>query len=247
MNPPPPGALEGKYPTVSLNEQPVEPKPSGSPAKFESTLEAEQVMERYLNAAGGKEALLAVKNRVSTGTAVFGVEAMAGKVIIREEAPNKRNMELTVPGLGVLQVAFDEKHAWMEHPVMGYYEYESSMLEPLRYFYDSSRLPQYKTRYVRMEYKGTVDSTEGNVNVLTLTTADGQRDMLLFDVNTGLLLYDNEMHFSDYRQVGKVLVPFLTKVEVNGLEIVTKLEKVEDNLTLNADAFKEIHSCFTDR
>ncbi|MDX6711227.1 MAG: carboxyl-terminal processing protease [Blastocatellia bacterium] len=240
-------AVATKPPVIDVNPQTKDPKTIAAPQKFESTPEAEQVMERYLNAIGGKEALAAIKTRVSTGTAVFGTETMTGKVVIREEPPNRRNMELTVPGLGVMQIAFDENRGWMEHPVMGFYEYEPSWVSPLRRFYDISRIPQYKSRYIKMEYRGTVDSTDGQVNVLTLTTSEGQKDIMLFDVSTGLLVYDNEAHYSDYRQVGAVKIPFVTKISESGFEIVTKLDKVEDNVTLNADAFKEIHSCFTER
>jgi hypothetical protein len=204
-------------------------------------------MERYIAEVGGRDALNAVKTRVSTGTADYGAPGMSGKVIIREEPPEKRSMEMMIPSLGVMQIAFDAKHSWMAHPLIGMLEFERSLLAPIKSFFDFHKIPEYKTRYAKIQYNGTVDSSGGKANVLVSTLRDGTKEVMLFDVKTGLLTDNNETHYNDYRQVGRIKVPFETRISVNGVSVLTKLDKVEDNVAIDADEFKEIRNCFTQR
>jgi carboxyl-terminal processing protease len=247
--PPPPKSIKIKIdPAVGERSVPaVSSNSEEGPHTLEITHEAEQIIERYIAKVGGRDALNAVKTRVSTGTADFGTPGMSGKVIIREEPPDKRSMEMMIPGLGVMQIAFDSKHSWMAHPLIGMLELEKSLLAPVQSFYDFHKIPEYKTRYAKIEYNGVVDSSDGKVNVLVSTLRDGTKEVLLFDVKTGLLTDNNEAHYSDYRQVGQIMVPFETRISFNGDNVLTKLEKVEDNVTIDVDAFKEIRNCFTQR
>jgi carboxyl-terminal processing protease len=247
--PPPPKPIKIKIdPAVGERLTPAKGSSSeAGPHTLEISPEAEQIMERYITEVGGRDALNAVKTRVSTGTADYGAPGMSGKVIIREEPPEKRSMEMTIPSLGVMQIAFDSKHSWMAHPLIGMLEFEKSLLAPLQSFFDFHKIPEYKTRYAKIEYNGIVDSSDGKVNVLVSTLRDGTKEVLLFDIKTGLLSDNNEAHYSDYRQVGRVKIPFATRITVNGANVLTKLDKVEDNVAIDADAFKEIRSCFTQR
>jgi carboxyl-terminal processing protease len=247
--PPPPKPIKIKTgPAIGARSAPaVSSNPAATPHALEISPEAEQIMERYIAEIGGRDALNAVKTRVSTGTADYGTPGMSGKVIIREEPPEKRSMEMIIPSMGVMQIAFDSKHSWMAHPLMGILEFEKSLLTPIQSFFDFHKIPEYKSRYAKIEYNGMVDSSGGKANVLVSTLRDGTKEVMIFDVKTGLLTDNNETHYSDYRQVGQVKVPFETRITVSGVSLLTKLDKVEDNVAIDPDAFKEIRNCFTQR
>jgi C-terminal peptidase prc len=221
---------------------------SSAPAHaFKSTPQADAIMERYVNAVGGREALSRLHNRVSQGVCVYPFQGLSGKVVIYEQAPDKRSMMIDIPNLGVLKIVFDGKRGWMQDSLMGFYEYQEPLLSALRRDFDFHKITKYRELYAEMIYRGPLDSTQGKVEILEVVTPDGHRDELHFDARTGLLVYGGGTQLSDYRQVGDVKIPFLMVMPMAGLEIKIQLEQVSHNVQLSADAFAEPQSCFTGR
>lgn len=210
---------------------------------FVSTPEAERVMERHIRAVGGREALAALKSRVSRGTSTLPMQSMTGRVVIYEQAPNKRSMEINVQNMGVMQFAFDGARGWLQHPLMGYIEYGPPLLPSLRRDADFHRVVNYREQYVRMEDAGM----RGNLNVLRLTTPEGTIEEMHFDQTTGLLVYHAGMYFDDYRQAGAVKVPFSIRLDSSGLNMTIRLEHVAHDVPIAPSAFAETQSCFTKR
>jgi carboxyl-terminal processing protease len=231
-------------------EAEAEPKgdaksPVRDAAAFKSTPQADLIMERYIKAIGGRDALLRLKNRVSVGVCTYPFQGLTGKVVIYEQAPDKRSTEINIPSLGVMRVVYDGKRGWMQNSMMGFYEYKGRMLSELRRDFDFYKVTKYREIYSEMMYKGSIDTAEGKVEILEVATADGFRDELHFDARTGLLVYGGGTKLGDYRQVGDVKIPFLMVVPLAGLEIKIQLEQVSHNVEIKADAFKEPQSCFT--
>jgi carboxyl-terminal processing protease len=212
---------------------------------FKSTPEADTIMERYIKAIGGREALSKLKSRVSVGVCTYPFQGLSGKVVIYEQAPDKRSTEIDVPSLGVMRVVYDGKRAWMQNSMMGFYEYKGRMLSDLRRDFDFYKITKYRELYSEMIYKGAIDTAQGRVEILEVATHDGFRDELHFDARTGLLVYGGGTQLSDYRQVGDVKIPFLMVVPMAGLEIRIQLQQVSHNVEIKAEAFNEPKSCFT--
>jgi carboxyl-terminal processing protease len=213
---------------------------------FKSSPQAESIMERYIKALGGREALERLTSRVSVGVCRLPFQDINGKVVIYEQAPNKRSLEMTLPNLGVMKIVFDGQRAWMQHPLEGFYEYDEPVVSALRREYDFYKITRYKEHYAEMNYKGAIDTAQGKVEILEVTARDGSMDELHFDAATGLLVYGDNAQLGDYRQVGDVKVPFLIRILFEGLEMTIQLEQVSLNAPISADAFKEPQSCFTE-
>jgi hypothetical protein len=233
---------------VADAEPPAEGKGNGTggAAKahdFVSTPEAERIMERHIRAVGGREALAALKSRVSRGTSTLPMQSMTGRVVIYEQAPDKRSMEINVQHMGVMQFAFDGARGWMQHPLMGHLEYSAPFLPPLRRDADFHRVVNYREQYVRMEDAGA----RGDLNVLRLTTPEGTIEEMHFDQTTGLLVYHAGMFFDDYRQAGAVKVPYSMRLSSSGLDMTIRLEHVAHDVPIAPSAFAETQSCFTRR
>ena len=254
LSPPAPfvvsGPIVGTPPTARVNPPPALPRviapPSPQPA-FSSTPEAQQIVERHIQAVGGREALERLKSRVSIGVCSFSLQGLTGKVTIYEEAPDRRSMEVNIPSMGVMKVVYDGKRGWVQDPLTGFIEIEEPLLSSLRREYDFYRMTRYKELFARMDYKGTRDTAQGRVNVIELTSPEGNREEMHFDVKSGLLVYGSETQFGDYRQVGEVKVPFLMSASVAGLEVVMQFEQVSHNVPVSAEAFAESQSCFATR
>lgn len=214
------------------------------PAPFKSTPQAEAVMERYIKAVGGREALAGLTSRISTGICKYPFQSLSGKIVIYEQAPDKRSMEIEVPNLGVTKIVFDGQRGWMQDSLMGFYEYSEPMLTAFRRDFDFYKITKYRELYSEMSYKGMIDSSQGRVEILEVATPDGARDELHFDAQTGLLVYGDGAQLGDYRQVGDVKVPFLIVVLLAGQEMRIQLQQVSHNVPISADAFAEPRSCF---
>jgi carboxyl-terminal processing protease len=225
---------------------PVKTAESPPPGKqtFVSTPEAEQIIERHLQAVGGREAVERLKSRLSVGVSRLPLQGITGKVTIYEEAPDKRSMEVNIPNMGVMKFVYDGKRGWMQHPLMGFAEIEEPMLSVLRREYNFYRMTRYRELFARMDYKGMRETEQGRVNVIELTSPGGYREELHFDVASGLLVYGSGTQLGDYRQVGEVKVPFLQKVSIAGLDVVMQFEQITHNVPISAEAFAESQSCF---
>jgi carboxyl-terminal processing protease len=246
--PPPPAPVVVKLPSTTISNSAEAEKVEGSDKRapiFKSTPQADMVMERYINAVGGREALQRLKSRVSVGVCTYPFQGLSGKVVIYEEAPDKRSMQIEIPNLGMTKIVFDGKRGWTQNSLMGFYEYKGPVLSVFQREFDFYKITKYRELYSEIIYKGSFDSSEGKVEVLEVAATDGSRDELHFDAKTGLLVYGGGEKLSDYRQVGEVRVPFLQTIIVGGIEIKIQLQQVNHNVPISEDAFAEPHSCFT--
>src|SRR5688572_1179147 len=60
----------------------------------------ETIMDKYVEATGGKAAYAKVKSDVSTGEMTLGAMGLKGKLVSYSQAPDKRLMEITIEGIG---------------------------------------------------------------------------------------------------------------------------------------------------
>ena len=76
----------------------------------------DDILKRNVEALGGEKAMRKLKNREARGKielAVFGAEIPA---VMRQAAPNKEMMELTIEGLGTIRDVFAGSKGWTETP-----------------------------------------------------------------------------------------------------------------------------------
>ena len=246
VEPPPPAVIKAPSVIAPVNTEAEKAAESSKrDSSFKSSPEADQVMERYIKAVGGREALERLKNRVSIGVCTYPFQNLTGKVTIYEEAPYKRSMEIEIPNLGTTKIVFDGKRGWTQNSLMGFYEYKGPMLSAFRREFDFHKITKYRELYSELIYRGVFDSSDGRVDVLEVVAADGSRDELHFDTRTGLLVYGDGEKLGDYRQVGDVKIPFLQTILVGGIEIKIQLQEVTHNVPISEEAFAEPHSCFT--
>jgi carboxyl-terminal processing protease len=246
--PPPPAPIVITVPSATASSSTGAAKEEGASTRgslFKSSPQADLVMERYIKAVGGREALERIKNRVSIGVCTYPFQELSGKIVIYEEAPDKRSMEIEIPNLGITKIVFDGKRGWAQDSLMGFYEYTGPVLSSLRREFDFYKIMKYRELYSEIIYKGTFDTNEGKVEVLEVVATDGERDELHFDAKTGFLIFGGGDKLGDYRQVGDVKLPFRKIMLFGGIEIKIQLEQVSHNVSISDAAFAEPRSCFT--
>jgi len=80
---------------------------------------ADQIVEKYVQAIGGKAAIEKQTSRVSKGTFDLPAFGASGTAEIYEKAPNKNASIINIAGFGVVQEGYDGKTAWSQDPQSG--------------------------------------------------------------------------------------------------------------------------------
>jgi len=211
----------------------------------------DQILEKYITAVGGREAMEKVTSRVSTGTFEVPDMGMTGNITISEKAPNKSLAVIELGGIGVVREGSDGVSAWQEQPGQAAQDKTGAELaEALRGSVFNAEL-KYKTIYktVVVTGKEVIDGKEAYV--LVATPAEGSPNKIFFDVASGLMVrqsstrqtqqgpLDVDVYVSDYRPVDGVKVPFSIRQVSAIISAVVRLSTVKQNVALDDAIFKK--------
>ena len=226
-------------------EQPQAPTPApAAPAVTESLPTVDQVLDKYVEALGGKAAIEKATSRVSKGTFELPEMGASGTLTIYAKMPNKSLVVVDVPGFGVIRQAFDGTVAWEDNPQSGVTEKSGAALATAKRDASFRRELELKTQYKQWEIKGKQKVGDQDVYVMTATPEEGAVETWYFDAGTGLLArVDAEREtgqgtaliqasFKDYRDVEGVKTPFRIEQAMPGMTIITKIDEVKQNVDI---------------
>jgi len=229
-------------------------------APDQATQTADQVVEKYLAALGGRAALGKITSRRSTGTISVATPngEIAGSAEIALKAPNKSRsvMQLDLSAMGVpeklvVQQVFNGTVGWALDSLNGDSEITGNRLDNLRNNVFPTPLLSYKTTGATVELLPAEKLNGQDAAVVRFTPKAGSAAKLYFDPQTNLLVrtvatIDNPQaggpveqtgDFSDYRAVDGVKVPFMV-VNSSPMQTATiKLAKIEHNVALDDAMF----------
>ncbi len=180
------------------------------------------VLERYVNAIGGREAIQKATSRVSKGT--IEVAGLNGVGIAESyaKAPNKYLTVIQLPGVGEFRRGFDGAVGWMSDPdpKRGLTDMSGEDLSSMRRaaeFYQAIKLAEV---YPNMKLVGQQNVGGRPAYEIDTDPGDGTLRRMYFDVETGLMARGDEeldtargrestlSYFEDYRDVQGVKHPF---------------------------------------
>jgi len=147
-----------------------------------------QVVDRYIQALGGRQALDGVSSRAAVGSLHSPTSGAWGRYMELYQRPNRLLRAFHVPGYGVVQICFDGSAAWMETPEYGVEDLTGKRLSEARRdaeFEDALKLTEiYSALAVRRRTK--IEGREAFE--VEAQCPDGDRETLYFDTVGGLLL-----------------------------------------------------------
>jgi len=209
----------------------------------------DQIIEKFVTAIGGKEAVAKVSSRVQKGS--FDIPAMGagGTMEIFEKAPNKTLAVITIPGFGTVQEGFDGKVAWAQDPQSGLREKSGTELADAQLDGNFYKLIKLKELYPKMELTGKQKVGERDAYVIIGTPAAGSPEKWYFDVQSGLLIRSDierdtpmgklpvETLLEDYKEYDGVKVPTSIKQTNPNFTLVIKVEDVKHNVAIEDSKF----------
>lgn len=223
------GRREDKEP-LGQGETPVDPL-------------VEQIIERYVQAIGGRTAIERLSSRVSRGTfeGFFTGMTVSGKVEILEKATDKSIFTITIPSFGTIRRGYNGQYGFEQISLFGFREIKGAELDNMKLASDFHWSINLRKLYPKLVLNGKEQVKNSDAYVIEATPAQGSPAKLYFDVESGLLVRKDEAYFEDYREANGVLIPFT----VRGVNTLIRLSEVKHDVLIEDSKFVELKDCFT--
>ncbi|MFQ3168350.1 MAG: hypothetical protein ACI8QI_000895 [Limisphaerales bacterium] len=219
------------------------------PAKLPSV---DDILKRNIAALGGEKAMRKLKNREARGKielAVFGTEL---PVVMRQAAPNKEMMELTIEGLGTIRDVFTGRKGWTETPDGTVTKKKERELANKKIDADFYAYLNFKKNYSTIKLQGVERLGGKKVYAIKMTPKKGDADTFYFDAATGLVVgvsstaemqgqeVKTKVLFRGYKKVNGVQIPHTLELKEPSFAAFTiRLESVRHNVKADAKWFKK--------
>ena len=200
---------------------------------------ARSIIDRYVQAIGGRKAILSHSSSHATGTMSVPGSGMSGTLDVYGTKPNKTLVKMNIGGIGEVMEGFDGKIGWSVSPMTGPRLTEGKELEEKIFDADFYSDLHEEGRYVSMT---TVDKAlfDGRpCYKVSLIRKTGGEDFDFYDVETGLKAgsigtresqmgpFNATQIHSDYKKFGGLLVPTTIKQSAMGVQQIVTLTAVE--------------------
>ena len=93
---------------------------------------ARQIIDRFVAAVGGADAILKHRSRRVMGTFSVPAQGLSGELEVLAAAPDRQVVRIKLAGIGDIQQGFDGRVAWTIDPMTGPRVLEGAALEQAR-------------------------------------------------------------------------------------------------------------------
>ena len=212
---------------------------------------AKEIIDRYVQAIGGREANEKIKTRVSKGTIELAPMGVKGTIESYAAAPDKSYTKLTLAGLGDIIEAFDGTTAWTINPLQGNRDKAGVELLQTKLISNFYREINLDKLYPQMEVKGVEKVGDREAYVVVGTPVGLDPQTFYFDKETGFLLRADSVtvtpegktpiksFFEDVRTVDGVKTPFKVRAVTPQFEIITVLTEVKNDAPVDEKIFSK--------
>jgi outer membrane lipoprotein-sorting protein len=214
---------------------------AAAPASAQTLPPAKQIVDEYVAAVGGLDAIANASHRHYRGTMSMPAAGITMSMEAWQARPNKMMMVMTIPGMGEIRQGYDGSTAWSVNPMSGAQILEGAELEQSLRQSDFDSNLRFDHLFPTME---TVErSTVGDRACyrVRMVAQNGDEAFACFDVETKLLLgmtsrtesqagiIATDVEFQDYRDFGGVKMPARTLMSVMGQQMEMRIEAMDTN------------------
>jgi hypothetical protein len=209
-----------------------------------------EVLDRYIEVTGGREAYERVQTRVATSTIEAPAMGLKGKLTIYQKAPDQGYLETDLEGVGRIEQGTDGQVVWERSAMMGPRLMEGAEKEALmRSLTLHSELHPEK-HYEKIETVGVQEVGGRQAYKVEMTSAAGTKETRYYDHESGLLLRSEgtqktqmgEIQVSsvmeDYQTVDGLKMPKRVTQEMMGQTISMTIDKIEHGVDIPDTRFE---------
>jgi hypothetical protein len=214
-------------------------------AGFAAAQSAEDVIEKYLQASGGRDALSGIQTRIMKGTFAMPDMGMYAPIQIYTQAPDKSLTYIEIPGMGSASNGVNGEVAWEVNPMVGARVLRGpdrvdallqARIEPLL---------EWKKLFAKAELAGEETVAGKKCWKLVMTAHEGSPTTQYIDQESGLIARVDGVRdgqsvstsFSDYKPVGGVQVPHKMVMMSPQFNFEMTFESVEHNVPIPPEKF----------
>jgi photosynthetic reaction center cytochrome c subunit len=222
--------------------------PAESPNKDAAKLPAaDALIDKYIQAAGGADAIQKVSSRVEKGTISAQGQQLA--IEIYAKAPDKRVSLTHLPNGGESITAFDGESGWLGSPGRPVREMHGGDIEVARLDADLHFPTRIKQIFKELKTDGAEKVGDHETYVVT-GTRDGQPPVhLYFDQQSGLLLRmvryvdsplglnPSQVDYADYRESGGAKIPYRWTLARPSGSFTIQVQDVQQNVPVDDAKF----------
>lgn len=219
-------------------------------AAFAQEPTAEQIIEKSIQATGGREALQAMKSYVAKGTLEIVAMGVTAPTEVYRKAPDKAYNITSIEGYGDVRRGFDGKVGWSDEPQNGLVDLQGEELAVQKREAQFHGELNWKQMFPKAEVTGKGKVGARDCYIVVLTPTEGKPVTRYYDVETGLLAKQvqttataqGEMtiptEISDYKDVGGVKIAHTMKMDMPGIgELLIRLKDVQANVAIDDAKF----------
>lgn len=224
---------------VSMAAQSAQAPVAPKAAEAASLPSPQSILDRYLQAIGGREAMKKHTSVHVTGTVSVPASGISGSLETYAARPNKQLVKMTLSGIGETLRGFDGTHAWSTDPMRGPNLATGKELEERTLDADFDSNLNVSARYTSMKTleKTTFDGKE--CYKVSLTRKDGVEDIDFYDVSTGLKAGSINTRESgmgkisatstlrEYKKFADILQPTVVTQSAMGAEFIMTITSIE--------------------
>lgn len=216
--------------------------PDSTKTSANDNVDPKTVLEKYLDAIGGRDALAKVEDR----TTIMRGTAMGQNltIIVKQKAPNKMRQEMKVAGMDQITIFDGEKGMMKAGPQN--IEITDKELEQLKIESYFELLLDPESYGITITYEGV----EKELDKIKFTLPSGIRWFSYFDKLTGLKtkeikelqtkmgLIEQTITYDDYRNVDEIKYPFKIKQSFGAQSIDLTVSSIKINKGISDDTFE---------
>jgi len=224
-------------------------QPAASPTPTEQAV-IDQILQRYEQALGGKEAVAGIKSFKLKGT--FDLNRMHGTIEGWRKEPRKTLSVIEFPYIGTLKKGFDGETRWVQTPAGTFTDTSPQEVAELERDAEAYSAGTIKSQFESMRLENKARLSGRDVYVIEGKPIKGPSEKLFFDVESGLLLrWDMarrqsnrgtvfvKVHLGDYKDVNGVKVPFKIRFAFESFNFTVNLEEVQHNIDIDDAVFRK--------
>jgi photosynthetic reaction center cytochrome c subunit len=226
--------------------------PSPTAPAAETLPSVNQILDRYVQALGGADALNKINTRIAKGSRI-GADGVLVLEEVYQKAPDKLLTITSYPQV-VFSNGFNGTVAWGHSSRDGATPLPDQLLAQIKrdaVFYKELKTEQI---YSGLTLLGKTPVRDMDAYVIQAKPADGPIEKLFFDVKTGLLVrrYTEsstalgklplQTDYEDYREVDGVKQPFLIHWSFPGRVWGRKIDEIKQNVSLDDAKFNPLVS-----
>ena len=208
-----------------------------------------EILAKYVQAIGGKQANDKIKSRMAKGTVELAPMGIKGTFENYAAAPNKSIAKVTLAGIGELVEGFDGTTAWSMNPIQGNRDKQGEELAQSKLNSNFNRETNLDKLYSKMEVTGIEKVGADDAYVVVATSGNLPAETFYFDTKSGLLVRQDSTSITpegkmpgktfleDYREVDGVKIPFKTRTVLPQFELITTFTEVKSNVPVEDSKF----------